>query len=313
MNKFKKILYHITRPYAKKYLTNHLGKVVEDDEKITCYVKRSRIKKKSYSYNIACFGIGENQKRIAKAYKLDKPICYVIDGLKLKKHRAYIFGYSNCEVIIKNCNFGLGLNIDVNGKCTLDNTNIIDIDSFSIYAYELVIKNMNSEQIKVIGCSESKIRCIAEYKIDVIDSNIGSQKKKNNVSFSVENELNIVDSNIVGKEVKCESNVINTDEKSSLIATDKVILQTDNFNPINININAPTIILNGEEIENETKPVNFKKITEPLALKRLELVNLLRKVRSECENINSEKILKYQEELNVKPVSKVLKKIDELN
>ena len=48
MNKlFKKILYNATRPYAKKYLTGHLGKVVEDNEKITCYVKRSKIKKKS--------------------------------------------------------------------------------------------------------------------------------------------------------------------------------------------------------------------------------------------------------------------------
>ena len=34
MNKlFKKILYNATRPYAKKYLTGHLGKVVEDNEK----------------------------------------------------------------------------------------------------------------------------------------------------------------------------------------------------------------------------------------------------------------------------------------
>ena len=49
MNKlFKKALYNVTRPYVKKYLTGHLEKVVEDDEKITCYVKRSKIKKKEY-------------------------------------------------------------------------------------------------------------------------------------------------------------------------------------------------------------------------------------------------------------------------
>ena len=56
MNKlFKKILYNATRPYAKKYLTGHLGKVVEDDEKITCYVKRSKIKKKDYNYTVEEF------------------------------------------------------------------------------------------------------------------------------------------------------------------------------------------------------------------------------------------------------------------
>ena len=62
------------------------------------------------------------------------------------------------------------------------------------------------------------------------------------------------------------------------------------------------------ELSNEKKSVVFKKITEPLALKRLELVNLLKKVKTQCENINSEKVLEYQEELNVQQVSKVLKK-----
>lgn len=236
---------------------------------------------------------------------MNKPICYVIDGLELKKHRVYIFGYNDCEVIIKNCNFGLGLNIYVNGKCTLDNTNITTFFYLLIGANELVIKNMDSEQIRVIS-SESNIKFGANDRIDVIDSNIGSQKKNVNVSFFATNELNIVNSNIVGKEVECKSSVINVDEKSSLIATDKVNLQTDDFNPINIK--APTIVLNEEEIANEKKSVVLKKATEPLALKRLELVNLLRKVKSECENINSEKVLEYEEELNVQPISRVLKR-----
>ena len=305
MNKlFKKVLYNATRPYAKKYLTGHLGKVVEDDEKITCYVKRSKIKKKDYNYTIACFGIGGNRKKVAKAYNLNKPICYVIDGIDLK-HKVYIFGYNNCEVIIKNCNFGLDLCFHVNGKCILDNTNITTFSYLSIGANDLVIKNMDSEQIRVIG-SESNIGFGADNKIDVIDSIIGSQKEDINVSFIATNELNIVNSKIVGKEVECKSSTINADEKSSLIATDNVNLQTDNFN--SININAPTIVLNGEETSNEKKSVVLQKITEPLALKRLELVNLLKKVKTQCEKINSEKVLKYQEKLNFQPVSKVLKK-----
>ena len=306
MNKlFKKVLYNATRPYAMKYLTGHLGKVVEDDEKITCYVKRSKIKKNKYHYSIACFGIGDAQKKVAKAFKLNKPICYVIDGIDSKKHRVYIFGYNNCEVIIKNCNFGLDLCLHVNGKCTLDNTNITTFSYLSIGANELVIKNMDSEQINAISC-ESNIYFGADNKIDVINSNIGSQKKDINISFIATNELNIFNSKIVGKEVECKSSTINADEKSSLIATDNVNLQTDNFN--SININAPTIVLNGEETSNEKKSVVLQKITEPLALKRLELVNLLKKVKTQCEKINSEKVLKYQEKLNFQPVSKVLKK-----
>lgn len=281
MNKFKKALYDVTRIYAKNYLTGNLGKVVEDDEKITCYVEKSKVKKKDHNYTIACFGIGEDEdrKKIAKAYKLDKPICYVIDGLELKKHKVYIFGYNDCEVIIKNCSFGLDLCVHVNGKCTLDNT---DINTFSYLSIS------------------------ANDKIDVIDSNVGNKKKNIKVSFAATNGLNITNSNINGKEVECESSVINVNESSSLTATDKVDLKTNDFNPININ--APIIVLNGEKIANEKETVVFKKITDPLLLKRLELVNLLKRVKNECESINSEKVSEYKEELDVKPISKVLKK-----
>ena len=304
MNKFKKVLYNITRPYAKRYLTGNLGKVVEEDEKITCYVKRSKIKKKDYHYTIACFGIGEEQEKVAKAFKLNKPICYVIDSIDLKKHKVYIFGYNNCEVIIKNCNFGL-VHIHVNGKCTLDNTNITTFSYLSIGANELVIKNMDSEQIRVVS-SESNIGFGANDKIDVIDSNVGNKKKNIKVSFTATNGLNIANSSITGKEVECESSVINVDESSSLTATDKVALKANDFNPININ--APIIVLNGEEIANEKETVVFKKITDPLLLKRLELVNLLKRVKNECESINSEKVSEYKEELDVQSISKVLKK-----
>lgn len=281
MNKFKKALYDVTRIYAKNYLTGNLGKVVEDDEKITCYVKKSKVKKKDHNYTIACFGIGkdEDRKKIAKAYKLDKPICYVIDGLELKKHKVYIFGYNDCEVIIKNCSFGLNLCVHVNGKCKLDNTDIKTFSYLSISAND---------------------------KIDVIDSNVGNKKKNIKVSFTATNGLNITNSNITGKEVECESSVINVDESSSLTATDKVDLKTNDFNPININ--APIIVLNGEEIANEKETDVLKKITDSLLLKRLELVNLLKRVKNEYESINSEKVSEYKEELDVQPISKVLKK-----
>ena len=308
MNKFKKTLYDITRIYAKNYLTGNLGKVVEDDDKLTCYVKKSKVKSKDYSYTIACFGIGEHEdrKKIAKAYKLDKPIRYVIDGLELNKHKVYIFGYNDCEVIIKNCSFGLDLCVHVNGKCTLDNTDIKTFSNLSIRAYELIIKNMISDQIEVIGSRSHNIGFRATDQIDVIDSSIGNKKKNVRISFTATNGLNIANSNITGKEVECESSIINIDNNSSLTATDKVALKTNDFNPINIT--APIIVLNGEELVNEKETVVFKKITDPLSLKRLELVNLLKRVKNECESINSEKVSEYKEELDVQPISKVLKR-----
>lgn len=305
MNILKKVLYNTARQYLKKQLTNNLGKVVEDDEKITCYVKSNKIKNNKYNYSIACFGITEEEKDIAKAYNLNKPICYVIDGIELKKYSTYIFGYDNCEVIINNCNFGFGLCISVHGKCTLSNTNITTFSHLSIGANELIIKDMDSNQINIIG-SEYHFLFGADDKMEIVNSNIDNHEKNIKISMLATNELNVINSNIVSKEIKCKSDTINTDEKSSLIATDNVNLQTNNFNPINVS--APEIVFNGEKIENEKKSILLKKMNEPLTQKRFELVNILKKLKSQCESINSEKALEYQEKLNVQTVSKVLKK-----
>ncbi len=305
MNKLTNFLYKITRNYTKNILTGNLGKVVEDNEKITCYVKKSKIKKKDYHYTIACFGIGEKQEKVAKAFKLNKPICYVIDGIDLKKHKVYIFGYNNCEVVIKNCSFEFDPYIRVDGKCTLDNTNIVAFSKLSIVANELIIKNMDSKQIRVIGI-KSNIEFGANNRIDIIDSNIGSQEKILYLSFSAAKELNIANSNIVGDEIVCKQSIINVDKKSSLTAADKVTLETDDFAPVNIN--SPIIVLNGVKILNNKESIVFKKMTKPLEFKRFDLVNILRKVKTECESINSDKVLEYQEELKVKPISKVLKR-----
>ena len=305
MNIFKKVPYNITRPYVKKYLTNNLGKVIEDDKKITCYVKKRNLKKENRHYTIACFDIGEDKEKLAKAFKLNKPICYVIDGIDFKKHKTFIFGYNNCEVIIKNCNFGLDVDIHINGKCTIDNTNITTFSNLSIDADNLIIKNIDNNQIKAIS-SKSNIVFSADNKIDVINSTIGSQKENINVSFLASNMLNIVNSNIVGKQIKCESSAITIDEKSSLTAIDKVNLQTDDFNFINID--APTIVLNGEQIFNKSKSTVLKKTTDPLSLKRLELVNIFKQIKVQCESINSKNIFEYQEELDIQPIIKILKK-----
>jgi len=304
MNKLNKKIYNAARNYFRKLLTGNLGEVVEEDDKITCYVKKNRIKKKNHNYIIACFGIGKDIKEVAEKYKLNKPICYVIDGLELKKHKVDILGYSGCEVIIKNCNFNLDL-IHVDGKCTLDNTDISVLSFLSIGADDLIIKNMKNDKIKVLGYGIN-ILFGSKGKINVIDSNIGSQNENIKLSFSAIKNLNIVNSNIYSKDISCTSNFINIDEKSSLTAKEKVILKTDDFTPININ--APKIILNEKEIKNEKQSVVLKKATDPLMVKRLELVNILKQVKEECESINSKKILKYQKKISAQPISKVLKK-----
>ena len=42
----KKIIFDKMRNYAKLILTDHLGKVVEEDDKLICYVKQNKCKKR---------------------------------------------------------------------------------------------------------------------------------------------------------------------------------------------------------------------------------------------------------------------------
>ena len=71
-------------------ITGNLGKIVEDEDKITCYVKKSKCKKERYCYTIVCNGISKKNKELAKKYNINKPICYVLDGLKFKNNGIYI-------------------------------------------------------------------------------------------------------------------------------------------------------------------------------------------------------------------------------
>lgn len=305
MNIFKEKLYNIMRKYKMNYLTNNLGEVIEDDEKITCYVKKNKLLKSGeHSYDIDCLGIGNGdyRKKIAKAYNLDKPICYVFDGIELDG-KLSIYSWS-CEVIIKNCSFDLGLFVFAGGKFTLDNTyiNINIFNYLSIYANELVIKNMRSEQLNEIYFNSHFI--FTSYsKLDLIDSNIGNNKQK--FRFYAKDSLNIVNSTITGQEIECESSKINADEKSSLTASNKVSLKTDDVN--SINITAPVITLNGEELVIEKGKCVFRKSTDSLELKRLELISLLRKLNEKCKSINTKKVSEYEEMQNAKPIGKILK------
>lgn len=303
MSRIKETIYNIARNSAKKILTNNLGKVVEDEEKLICYVDKRKVKKEKYSYKIACFGISGTTKELAEAFNLNKPICYIIDGINLKRHQAYIFGYNNCEIIIKNCNFGLNLILRNSGKCTLDNINITTgIGFLSLSANELVIKNMEKEQIEIFG-SNHNIGFDADDKLNIIDCNLGNEKY--NISLNATNELNIINSNITGNNVSCEAKKINVDEKSTLLAADKVDLKADDFNPINII--ASSIVYKGEEVKTERKPVLFKKIKDSLTLRRIELIEILKRLRSKCEDINSSKALNYKESLNNQSLVRTLK------
>lgn len=300
-----KKLFNLNRTLIKKRITNNLGKVVEDDEKITCYVKQNKCKKEKYNYTIACFGITKKNQNIAEKYHLNKPICYVIDGISLDKDSVNIFGYNDCEVIIRNCTFDMGLHISINGKCTLENTFIRELHSLSINANELLLKNMDIRNHLKFAGAKLQIMLRANDKIEINNSYIGKIEENTKVLITAPKQIEIYNSKISGDVVECQSDKIISGNKSSIEATEKVNLKTNEF--YQINITSPSINYNGNTIDTANKSVILKRTKDGLKIKRFELINLLKKMKKQCEEINGQKVYEYRDRLSKDHISRVLK------
>ena len=306
MGTFKKKLCNIFRNYLKKHFTGNLGRVVEEEDKLVCYVKKRKCKREKYNYIISCFGITEKGQKLASDFKLNKPICYIIDGIKSERKNVYIFGYNDCEIIVRNCKFNWGLDIRVNGKCTLESTFIREFHLLLISAKEMIIKNMNiNHEMKLAG-SNLEIRIGASKKLSIADSNIGEKFDTVEVNVISDNELNMTNSKIMGNEIKVKSSTTEIDDDSSFIALKNANIEIDDFKKLNID--SPSTTFNGKDISEYGKTIKLEKVDDPLKNERLEFLEVLKQVRNNCTENNDEMEKDYKNSLNNKPVSKVLEK-----
>lgn len=297
----RKILLTTTvRNIIKNYLVGNLGKVVEEDDKLICYVKKNKIKKEKYEYSIMCNGIED--KELAKTYKLDKPVYYVIEGINITDKKVYIYNYHNedCNITIKNCNFEFGFGIQAKCDCTLDNNHIRAFYLLMIDTKNLTIKNMDLTNEVALAGADLSIKLGAAENINLINANIGKEKERAEVSMIAYKNIELINSTVNGKKVECDAKQqIITDDNSSLNATDKIILKTDNIDKINISCN--TLVYNDNVIEQEENIVGtIEYKDDDLTNKRLELINLLKNLKDICENTSIG-------EIRHKPFSKVKK------
>lgn len=300
----RKKIYALIRNDIKRKLTRNLGKVVEEEDKLICYVDKKKIKKTRYESTVYCYGIIEKNKDLADYYKQNKPIVYILDGIELKNKNIHIHGYDNCEVIIKNCKFDYSLYLSINGKCTLDNTTINTFLPLTIGANELVIKNMNiTNQYKLAG-KKLPIYIGATNKLEINNSTIGDFTS--NVDISSNNKLEVYNSSLIGETITCDATKAIFGKKSTIKAKKETKLKIKDFSEINIT--SPTIISNGNLSITNNQPVILRKIIDSVKLKRIELIYLLKELKSKIDTKNKTELEEYQSKLNNKPIVKVLSK-----
>ena len=295
----KKNLYKILRHYIKHRITGNLGKVIELDDKLICIVDKRKIHKHKFNTSIPCFGQNEKNEELVNVYNLNKPICYIFDGITFEKSRVMIFGYNNCEVIIRNCEFDCGIWISVNGKCTLDNccVNYWDVASFN--ANELIVSNTIMKN-RFEYCSSKTIRIGGDQKVSIINSNIGDYKGKTNVSIESVEEINVKNSKLIGQVVECKAKEVNADNDSILEGKEKVVLVRGNNS--NLHVSGPLLFENGLELSNN----NTSK--SELNTERERLIKMLKVIRTKSIIANKDLLLEYQETLKNTPICKILKR-----
>ena len=302
-NILKKILLTKTiRNIYKIQLIGNLGNIVEEDDKLICYINKNKIKKDKYGYyNIYCDGITKNNKNIAKIFNLNKPVHYIIENINLNDKQVYIHNYNNnCSITIKNCNFEQGCKIYSNCDCNIDSTHIKALNLLLIQAKKLTLKNMNLTNEFSRTNSDLNIILDANKNINLINSNIGEENKKIKISITSKT-IELTNSTINGDEIECKSKNIITDNKSSLNGTNKVTITTDKINKINISSN--TIIYNDKVFkQDKKKKVTIETKNDDLTNKRLELINLLKNLKTTCENTKIKNIIN-------KPFSKTKKRL----
>lgn len=301
MNKIKNFLYGFIKNQLKKQLTGNMGKVVEDDDKIICYVKKNKCSKYNrYSFIIISRILNEQDKKLSKLYNLDKKIVYLIENIDFNKN-VRIFGYNDCDFIIRNCKFNGYLTVSINGDCNFNNVSIIGQTLLTIGAKNLTFKNVNLKNKFKYAYDDLPIYIGADDKLNIIDSKIGDAKKSN-ISLYSGKSINILNSDIKANEVDIKSKNIKSDDNSSILGFNKISIKSSKFKTPKLY--KSSIIINEKEIQTSKNEFSLSNPKTNMEIKRLELLSLLNEIKKQCEEKNSNEIESLQKKLYNQPISK---------
>lgn len=289
IKKIKLGIFNILRHYVKSYVTGNLGKVVEKDDYLVCYVKKGKIKNHKFHNYITCPGIKEKDKELAKIYKLYKKVYYIFDDLDFNNNEITIFGYGdNSEIVIKNCKFNYGLTINALGNCTVDNCYIASQCNLNFHAKNLTFKNMDVNNTLKYAGFDLQVSFSAEENLSLENCNIGKMNEKIKVFLYSLQNINLFNTKIVADIVKCSTKTLNAYNSSLVKAKEKIEIEGEILNNLSM---VASVIVSKDEITS----------------KRIELIDRLKNIRDKCLRINGKKVKKYEKELNNVSVKRVLK------
>ena len=289
------ILKNYKRKLALRSITGNMGRVVENEDEIICYVKQKKVGKDCIFLN-GCRSFDNGN--TARKYGIDKPIHYVFDGLKCSSD---IYGYDGIKLDFRNCYFKYCSYISLVGDCEFENCTFASSLFYDIYADDITIK---SSSISVLA-GYNRFHVAAIYKLSLIDvDGIGGHFSKNrSVYFSSGKEILFKDTNIDCLDISIAA------EKLVSINSNLRARRTANIESNEISglvVDSPNIICNDINVSSGKMCLN--KGNTLLDRKREDLINVLKVIRDKCKDINELKVKKVSEKIQGRPISKVLKR-----
>ncbi len=297
MKDLKSLENDLKKRLALNKITGNLGKVVETENEIICYVKQTNLPKKWEYLFLYPSNYGKN-KSIAKEYNINKTIHYIFDGLKIcNSIDVYSNTIDGVKITFKNCKFkGYHTHIVGCSNCNIINCDFSQTLHTNINAYNISIKSTMLSEF----CEEYSFCAANNLSLDNVSTRKSTYVIPKKITLYAKddkiNSINLLNTNLLCRKLIVDSSKINS-SNSKLKARDEITIFGDIMN--NLETEAPKVIAkSNSKVELDSK--------------RIELIDSLKKIKSKCEELNNAELQrienKVKKELNTKTLTKVFKK-----
>ena len=313
-----KIYNKIRQIYLKKSICN-IGKIVEEEDKIICYVDQKyidRYKGNKPFYKLRLNGMNqvtEGIKENVEKFRLNKPVYYVFDGIQFNTGLEITSMWS--DVIFKNCTFDKNIGIIWGDEITFENNKYTDYCNVYFYGKcfltahgvkKLTFINdnfVNSYDLKKYGDAHFGMQIDAK-EVEFINTKVDAEYPAT-INIKAE-KTRIEKSEFKANEIYVDSQSIDFAD-SSLVAQNGVMIENINCD-FSGNVQAPIIFYNGTDLANttsETQIVNEDEAT--LKEARKKLIKKLGNLSNYCQQLNDNRLQCIKDKFNDQAIVKILK------
>ena len=314
----KKFIYNKARKMYLKQSICNIGKIVEEEDKIICYVEQKKLDRYKGKHRVHALmlngmnTVNEESRKIVEGFKLDKPVYYVFENIDFKGAIKFSSRWSN--VIFKNCIFEKNIGIIWADSLTFENNMYSDLFS-GYYHGDCFFTGNQIKEITFINdnfVNSCPNHHPAKFGMNISCGTIKFINSKIDAEYPGKiiikaKKTSIINSDINSSEIYIDSNSIDYSD-SLIVANNGVMIENANCD-FNGEIKSPVICYNGVDLSKKDDQDQDISIEESnLKTSRIVLIETLRKISNNCKYTNQDRIQKIKNNLEKQNIMKVLKR-----